>query len=75
LLLPADHAKIPPIFIKGQAMDLGNCAKAEQKPLGKNGFVYKPKYGVIIICADEDEQKAIYERLLAEGLKLRVVVV
>jgi hypothetical protein len=48
---------------------------AEQKPLGKNGFVYKPKYGVIIICADEDEQKTIYERLLAEGFKLRVVVV
>lgn len=31
-------------------------------------YTYKPQYGVIVICADEKEQKEIYERLLKEGL-------
>lgn len=38
-------------------------------------FRYKEQYGVIVICKDEEEQKAIYERLLAEGLTLKIVTV
>lgn len=38
-------------------------------------FKYKSQYGVVVICSDEKEQKEIYEKLLAMGLTLKVVVV
>lgn len=38
-------------------------------------FVYQPKYGIVVLCADEAEQKSLYEKLLALGLKLKVVAV
>lgn len=38
-------------------------------------FTYKPQYAVVVICGDETEQRAIYERLNAEGYKLKVVAV
>lgn len=44
-----------------------------QKILVMGKYTYKPQYGVIVICADEKEQQAIYERLKAEGLILKVV--
>lgn len=36
-------------------------------------YTYKPQYGVIVICANENEQKEVYERLQKEGLTLKVV--
>lgn len=36
-------------------------------------YTYKPQFGVIVICANEVEQKAIFERLAAEGLTLKIV--
>lgn len=38
-------------------------------------YKYKPQYGVIVICDNEKDQQAIYERLRAEGLTLKVVTV
>ena len=38
-------------------------------------FTYKEQYGVIVLCKNEDEQKAIYERLKKKGLTLKVVSV
>lgn len=38
-------------------------------------FNYKQQYGVIVICKSEQEQKEIYEKLLAEGLILKIVTV
>lgn len=38
-------------------------------------YTYKPQYGVIVVCKDEAEQKAIFERLSAEGLTLKIVCV
>lgn len=38
-------------------------------------FKYKEQYGVIVICNDEKQQREIYERLLAEGLTLKIVTV
>lgn len=38
-------------------------------------YKYKEQYGVVVICKDEKEQKEIYDRLLAEGLTLKVVSV
>ena len=38
-------------------------------------FNYKEQYGVIVISKDEKEQREIYERLLAQGLTLKIVTV
>lgn len=42
---------------------------------GKKGFTYKSQYAVVVICSGEDDQKNTYEKLLAEGYKLKVVAV
>lgn len=41
--------------------------------LGANGFKYKEQFGVIVMCRDEAEHRAVYERLKAEGYKCKVV--
>ena len=41
----------------------------------KKQFNYKVQYGVIVICENEAEQKAIFEKLQKEGLTLKVVTV
>ncbi len=43
-------------------------------PRGSNGFNYTEKFGVIVICADEAEQKKVYEKLTKGGYTCRVVV-
>lgn len=50
---------------------------APSKPaiLGRNGFVYRPRFGVIVICRDETHQASIWRRLKADGHKCRVVSV
>lgn len=40
-----------------------------------SGFSYKEQYAVVVICKDEREQEAIYNRLKEEGFKLKVVAV
>lgn len=35
---------------------------------------YREQYGVIVVCDDEAQQRAVYERLQAQGLTLKVVV-
>lgn len=39
------------------------------------GFSYKEQFAVVVICRDEQEQEAIYNRLKEEGYKLKVVAV
>lgn len=46
-----------------------------KRPPGRNGFVYKPRYGIIVMCRDEADQQAKYRRLLAAGHDLKVVAV
>jgi len=41
----------------------------------KKQFNYKEQYGVIVICENEEKQKAIFEELQKKGLKLKVVTV
>ena len=36
-------------------------------------FHYKQQYGVIVICETEEEQTKMFEKLKAEGLKLKIV--
>jgi hypothetical protein len=38
-------------------------------------FNYKQQYGVIVLCQDEREQQEVYDRLMREGYKLKVVTV
>ena len=40
-----------------------------------SSYTYKPQYGVIVICRDEAEQKAVFERLKQDSLTLKVVCV
>ena len=40
-----------------------------------SGFSYKEQYAVVVMCKDEQDQKEVYERLKAEGYKLKVVSV
>lgn len=40
---------------------------------GINGFRYKPQFGVVVVCKDEAEHKAVYERLRAEGYTCKAV--
>ena len=40
-----------------------------------SSFKYKEQYAVIVLCSDEKEQEDIYNRLHAEGYKLKVVAV
>lgn len=44
-------------------------------PPGRNGFRYRPKFGLVIVCRDELHQAEHYRRLTAQGYKLRVVTV
>ena len=41
----------------------------------KKGFSYKPQYAVIVVCSDEKDQEAVYNRLKKDGYKLKVVAV
>ena len=48
---------------------------AHSRTPGKNGFKYQPQFGIIMLCADETRQAWLYERLKAQGYKLKVVMV
>lgn len=49
--------------------------KENTQPLGKNGFKYKPQFGLIIVCKDEAEQQKRYAELVRQGYKVKVVAV
>lgn len=49
--------------------------KLDPKALAKNGFNYKPKFGLIIQCNDEKQQQTVFEHLKSLGYKAKVVVV
>lgn len=48
---------------------------AKKQTPGKNGFKYRECYGVIILCDDARAQESLYNKLKAQGYKLRVVTV
>jgi hypothetical protein len=45
----------------------------ENPPSRETGFTYQEQFGVIVLCKDEDEQRAVYEKLAAQGFSCRVV--
>jgi hypothetical protein len=40
---------------------------------GVNKFRYKQQYGVVVVCADEEDHKRTYASLAAQGYKCRAV--
>ncbi len=50
-----------------------NKSVRTKKTPGENGFQYKEQFGVIVVCKDEDEHKAVYERLKNLGYNCKVV--
>lgn len=50
--------------------------KQEQtRPLGPNGFRYRPQYGLVVVCRDERHQAQLFKQLQRDGQRVRVVVV
>lgn len=47
----------------------------QQRKPGRNGFKYKPRFGLIVHCRDEQDQQHKFALLKAQGLKARVVCV
>lgn len=43
--------------------------------MNKKEMKYTPKYGVIVLCKDEKEQKTVFDSLKKKGMKLKVVSV
>ena len=43
------------------------------KTPGVNGYKYKPKFGVIVVCHDEEHHKAAFAQLTSQGHKCKVV--
>ncbi len=52
-----------------------NQLEPAAKTPGKNGFKYKPQFGLVIQCKDEAQQQRLYASLLGQGLKAKVVCV
>ncbi len=46
-----------------------------KRPPARNGYKYKPQFGIIVMCRDEAEQKRRYEQLSTKGWGLKVVTV
>lgn len=42
---------------------------------GVNGFKYRERYGVIVLCESAKAQETIFNKLQAQGYKLKVVTV
>lgn len=45
----------------------------EEIPAEESSFDYEAQCGVIVICTDEQEQQAVYSRLVEEGYECKVV--
>ena len=52
-----------------------DIGEIQMKRVESMGFSYKEQYAVVVVCQDEKEQEEIYNRLKAEGYKLKVVAV
>lgn len=51
------------------------CHKINHEEEHMSGLNYKEQYAVVVLCKDEQEQEAVYNRLKEEGHKLKVVAV
>jgi hypothetical protein len=61
-------------FTPAMMAELGAVMGPHDLPEAPAANAYREQYGVIVVCAGEDEQRVLYERLTGEGLECRVVV-
>ncbi|WP_419348303.1 hypothetical protein [Acinetobacter defluvii] len=47
--------------------------QVDKKAPARNGYQYKPQWGVLVVCTNEKHQQSIYEQNKAKGLKCKVV--
>jgi hypothetical protein len=47
----------------------------EKKETVKKSYAYRPQFGLVIICQDEQEQIKLFNELQSKNLKLKVVTV
>jgi len=66
---------LPPEPPEGLATGGPMANQPKPNPPGKNGFKYSEKFGIVVVCDDAAHQEQVYNQLLSQGLKLRVVVV
>lgn len=53
----------------------GGGGEETAEPSRETSFNYKEQYGVIVLCKDEQEQEAVYNRLAEGGYECKVVAV
>ena len=61
--------------MKSQPEGSAKAPGASRKPPGRNGFKYRPQFGLIVRCQDEADQKRVFEDLTAKGYSPKVVCV
>ena len=66
---------LPPEPPEGLATGGPMANQPKPNPPGKNGFKYREKFGIVVICDSAEHQARLYDALKAQGLKLKVVVV
>lgn len=62
--------------IKEAAKTAGSEAgSGGRKPPARNGYKYRPQYGLIVQCRDEADQRRVFDRLTKQGYAPKVVCV
>lgn len=56
-----------------ETMDGGRATEPGASGGAGAGFNYQEQYGVIVICESEAEQKRVYDKLVGDGYKVKVV--
>lgn len=57
----------------GAIESLADAAEDDEPDVEEDNFNYQEQYGVIVMCADEAEQKEVYDRLNGMGYACKVV--
>ena len=61
--------------IKEAAPASSGAASPGRKPPARNGYKYRPQYGLIVQCRDEADQRRVFDRLSKQGYSPKVVCV
>jgi hypothetical protein len=62
------------VSVKKEMTSMGNPSQKAKQP-GRNGFKYRPQFGVVVLCKDERHQAKVYEALQRLGYRCKVVAV
>lgn len=60
---------------EGAAPADSGAASPGRKPPARNGYKYRPQYGLIVQCRDEADQRRVFDRLSKQGYSPKVVCV